>query len=472
MIYARRLLIIAVFLLAPSFALAAASLTDNTANIIDCFQYYNFGSVAMNINPENQAYSSGETISFKGTVENKNNFPIVSGEIFAKVFRRDSKGAGAPNGEHEIAQFYGVKDLNIDGNKTKNVEFNFTLPKEVVSGEYMVQFFFTVGEKYNLSGLTFHNSIPGSLSSFFVKSTAKDPIYFDKDNIKINGTAYGLRQIGVPFEKDKKIEINVPIINSTAENSNLTVTKDLYYWDSAYEKNKIKTDSENVSVPGNSDKTISYAIDNPDVSVYMVKLTAVSDSGQQTIVNVRPVVKGIFQPRLNFSTLASFPLKKDQKTAIVSCVHNAGLDTKDGKLVMTLKDENGQIIDSSTYSGGISGSMAGVAKVFTPQKDYGKLALTAEIYDSNGKLYDSYTENYDCSNFDPGICGSSPMAPALPTKFYKGISDQPVGFVTKLELALVTKVIIFVISFAVLVLIAFLVAFYAGKIIQKNAKKK
>jgi hypothetical protein len=382
--------------------------------VADCFQYYNFGSIKMDISGEKYTYASGNTITFKGKIANDNDSPVVDGGIYVKIYHRDPKGGQAQNGGFQVAEFYGLTNISLASRQTKDVEFKYQLPKGLANGEYDAQFFFEVGEKYNLSGLSFHVAEPGSTSKFSIDGAYKQAIYFDKDDIKVNGENYNFRAINKPSPNNKEIAITAPLLNPTQKSVDVTLEKEVFYWDSLNQNNKLAEDNEVFSLPpGQKEIKINYNISELKNSVYLFRLTAKSDSGQ-TVVNVRPAVAGMFQPRLNYVGLVSFPLVGSQKTVFFSCFHNTNFQGGPGKVVLTLKDGEGNIISNDEYNGQIPGEMIATAKEFIPQKNYEKAQLTAEIFDKDGKLIDSSNHIYDCSKFDPSICNASTQNPDSP----------------------------------------------------------
>lgn len=63
------------FLLPAVFVHADDGLTS-------CFDYYKFGSVQVDIAPENRDALSGTNVIFKGNVRNTNSYPIVDGAVY------------------------------------------------------------------------------------------------------------------------------------------------------------------------------------------------------------------------------------------------------------------------------------------------------------------------------------------------------------------------------------------------------
>lgn len=387
---------------------------QEVGRVADCFQYYKFGSIKMDLSGDKYTYGAGDTINFKGKVTNENDYPIVDGGIFTKIYRRDPKGSQAINGGFEVSEFYALTNIELGSKQSKDVSFRYLLPKGLANGDYDIQFFFEVGNKYNLAGLSFHVAEPGSTTKISIKGGNTNAIYFDKDKVQLNNQPYVFREISRPLEVNKPINISVPLQNPTQNKLNVTLKKEIYYWDALNEQNKISESSEELSLaPGQKAIDINYQTSGNLKSVYLFRLTAVSDAGQ-TVIDVRPNVSGVFLPRLNFVGLTSFPIVKGHKSSFFACFHNTDFGQGEGKLALTLKDENGAIISQKEYQGQIPGEMIADTQEFIPEKNYPKVQLLAQLYDSQGKLVDSSSHTYDCSSFNPSICNIVPNEPESP----------------------------------------------------------
>src|SRR3989339_1329531 len=55
---------------------------------VDCFDYYRFNSVQVDISPTHGATVPGTTIGFTGFVRNENSYPVVDGQVYVKIFRK------------------------------------------------------------------------------------------------------------------------------------------------------------------------------------------------------------------------------------------------------------------------------------------------------------------------------------------------------------------------------------------------
>ena len=67
--------------------LQAVSLPPGT---IDCFDHYTFGSVEVDVEPSLEQTIPGGELAFDGTIRNNNPYPVVNGQVYVKVFKKDA----------------------------------------------------------------------------------------------------------------------------------------------------------------------------------------------------------------------------------------------------------------------------------------------------------------------------------------------------------------------------------------------
>ena len=58
---------------------------------VNCFDFYKFGSVVVNVDPIVRTIQPGGVVQFKGQIINNNAYPIVDGSVYVKIFREESQ---------------------------------------------------------------------------------------------------------------------------------------------------------------------------------------------------------------------------------------------------------------------------------------------------------------------------------------------------------------------------------------------
>ena len=365
---------------------------------VNCFDYYKFQSVQVNVNPTATTYKSGEKVKFVGNIVNENNQPIVNGEVFVRVARKNEKHP--EDWDNIVDEFFALKNVTLKANESKPVEFSWNIPTGTTAGDYQANYFFVVGKKFNLGGLSFSNEVIIGSSNFTVKSDNTSYVQFDRSQTQVDGQKY--LQVGsLPIiEKGKSPVLKQSIENTFNKKENVQVTYELYYWDGLDESNKIDTKNETVVIPANSEKEITYQFPPMNTSVYFLRITATAE-GQKSILNVR-LASQQERPRLNYPAITEFPIKKGDKVTLFTCFHNTSVVNTTGRVEVTLTDEKGKQVAKIDYKGNIPSAMSADKIEFSAKKPYDKLKLKAEVYDKNGKKVDSYETVYDCKDF--GSC--------------------------------------------------------------------
>jgi hypothetical protein len=163
-----------VFALAQPVPDATASTSNQTAaadNAAVCPDYYTFDSVQANLSTPITSVVSGTAITFSGTLQNKNPYPIVSGGLYVKIFK--SRSASDANGPDVVDQFQVKDGIVIPGNGSVPISFSWQVPSYAESGDYSLATCFTNADKFNLLGLSFTDDVVGNTVPFTVSGDKK-----------------------------------------------------------------------------------------------------------------------------------------------------------------------------------------------------------------------------------------------------------------------------------------------------------
>ncbi len=397
---ARAFILLATFSLC-SFPFLALAQDVAPTGTVSCFDYYSFGSVQAKLSAPIASTVSGANITFSGTLENANAYPVVDGALYVKVFK--TRGAtNDGNGPDVVDQFFVKDTIAIPANGSVPISFQWKVPAYAASGDYQLAAFFTTAHKFNLLGLSFTDDIVGNTVPFTVVAEQDTRVAFDKAGVTVNGTPYFFAafppRVGV-----SPATVAAAIRNTSNGSARANVTWKVYQWDAQQEANLVQQEHTSVIVPGNGTAPVSVTVRDAAHSVYLV-VGELSWKDTKSIIGARFVREGIDQPRINFPSITSFPLKAGEETTLFSCLHNAGEHTvSDGRLDLTLKDKLGRMITEYSYSGNITSAMMGVKNAFTPAKNYDYAVLDAKLYKGDA-LVDETNIVYDCSAIDPSQC--------------------------------------------------------------------
>lgn len=392
-------------------ALTAAPTLAQEQKEVPCFDYYEFQSVKVSMGANKTEFMPGEIVNFSGSIINTNLYPIVDGYLFARVVKENP--AYLADGHFVVDEFFAVEKFVIDADTSKKVSFSWKVPDTLSKGNYKVLFSFTAGKRYNLAGLAFTNEVVASTADFNVSGTNDKSLLFDRSQTKINGAPYYHIADDVSYEPGSAITITQPIKNNHKEEKSVKIKYELYYWDGLDEQDKIKSTTEEVLVPANGSKVLTYKLERVESPIYYLRITAISGD-DKSIVSVR-VASPLERPRLNFLTVTNFPVFTGEKTELFACFHNGSDAPGKGTIVVSVSDKDGNEISKINYTGDIPSGMKAIAKEFTATKDYTYLKLSAEVYNGKNTQVEKYEVIYDCRALSSERCRES-AAPTSTTE--------------------------------------------------------
>ena len=387
---------------------------------VNCFDYYHFGSVQVDVTPSVASAVSGVPITFTGKIKNANPYPIVDGSVYVKIFRQRGNGEKDANGPDVVDQFYAAEGITVPANGEIPISINWNIPSYAVSGEYKIATFFTVSRKFNLLGLPFTDDVVGNTASFKVSGELKSGVSFKKDAVTVGGEKYYFAAFPPRTSAADPVTVEATLTNPTGESITVPVTWSLYHWSQNDQANFITSKTEQVTIRAGKSATVSFVVNDANHPVYLLQGVA-KWHDSSSIINVRFVRDGKDQLRINFPSVMSYPLTEGQESTLFSCLHNAGQSASvpGGRLELSLLDHKGEVIHSYTYTGVVTGAMMGVAEKFTPKKTYATFTLDAKLYQGE-ELVDQSSVTYDCEKLDPTACPTESADPTTTTIFILG----------------------------------------------------
>jgi hypothetical protein len=387
---------------------------DPPAGAVNCFDHYTFGSVTADLQTSTPTAASGTDLTFAGPVVNNNDYPVVDGTLYVKIFKLGDRGEDTPNSGTELVdQFMVEEGVNLPARGEKAVSFAWPIPAYAAAGDYMLTTFFSSAGKFNLLGLTFTDDVVGNIAYFSVAQGAPAAPHFNREKVTVNDQPYYFAAYP-PRVDAGPATLTAEILNPTDTAQTIPVTWQLYAWDALTQANLLDTKQDTVTLPANGTASLSYTVTDADHPVYYaVAFAHYKDA--KSIIGVRFVRGDVGRVRLNFPGLKNFPLHSGQPATLFACVHGMGeqATVPGNRLVLSLLDAAGQTFHTYTYEGDITGAMMGLQDIFTPAEDYHRFTLSAQLY-QNEQLVDQASLIYDCADLNPDNCPSA-AEPALPT---------------------------------------------------------
>lgn len=398
----------------------ATSPSTTTSGTVNCFDYYRFGSVQVDLSPTLSQTVSGTPMTFAGEVKNTNPYPIVDGQVYVKIFMNGGgSDFNSENGSALVDQFSLPETFVLPAHGSKKASFSWKVPDNAPAGDYTAAFFFQTAKRYNLLGLSFTDDVTGNQAHFSVTSDdARGVVFFDKNGVTLNGALHRFAAFPLRFAKDEPITAVVKLVNPRDETVTVPVTWKLYSWDSLRAEALKDTKAESYQLKPKEVKEISYVAAPIDATVSYLVAEA-HDSASKSILDIRFVRDGIDETRINFPSIASYPLEAGKENTLFSCMHSTNTPlVNDNTLTLTLRDDRNNVIHTYQYIGGITSAMMGVKDSFTPAKTYASFSLTATLTHA-GKTVEEVTQTYDCSDIDVTLCPIS--SPSIASEIIIGV---------------------------------------------------
>lgn len=384
---------------------------------IDCADYCKSQSVQIKFTNNKEIYSPNEVVELSGELINDNTYPIVEGTVFARITRKNNEHP--EEGNYIIDEFIVKDNISLKEKETQTINFKWTIPEGITTGNYKVEFIFSVGKQFILAGTPFYNEISMGGINFGIKSDQKSFLSFDRSKTTVNGEKYKHFGNWLTIETNKEALIKQSIQSTLNEERNVDITYNLYRWNSLNNSDLLDTKKESITLGSQTDKELEYKIPQLTEAVYYLQIVAQSKS-DKSIVYIR-ITTPQTNIKLDYLAVTRFPIKQGEGFSLFSCFHDEAATASKGKIEVILTDKKNNEVGRFDQEGLITNKMAAQKADITAQKDYDYLKLTAKVYDEKNNLKDQYETIYDCKNFnsckDSGIAQLS----SLPNDFAKAL---------------------------------------------------
>lgn len=383
------------------------------AGTVNCFDYYHFQSVQVNVTPTASSTPAGSPVTFTGTLENQNSYPIVDGQIYVKIFRDNPDQTAALLNANDLIDQYVLKSsISLAAHGKTPLSFTWTPPLNLQAGGYKAAFYFETSQRFNLLGLSFEDDVTGNTTSFNIgNNPSVKNVMFDKSSVTMNGQPFYFAQPPLSFGTTTAVKISAKLVNPTSDSLPVTVTWQDYNWDGLRAKSLVDATTSSVTLAPHTSTVVSYTeTKNPGVVSYVV--ATATAQGVASILDTRFGRDGREEARLALPGITSYPLTQGQGNTLFACFHAISPSMSDATVSAVLKDSSGNIIASTTYAGVIPGDMTAIAYAFTPAQSYTDFSLI-ETLSQGGTIIDQVTQKYSCADIDPSLCVEKTSATGL-----------------------------------------------------------
>src|ERR1019366_1202282 len=237
---------------------ATTSPIPSSNGVVNCFDYYKFGSVVAYISPENETVGTGMLATFSGSIKNDNAYPIVDGAVYVKIFKKQEDAAlTQENGGLLVDQFFAQKGIVVGANQSIPFSFQWKVPAYAYSGDYYAVTYFETQDKFNLSGLSFTDDIFGNTADFKVAGNISNGVSLNRNTVAVNDNSYLFASFIPTFSATSSVVVSFDVVNDTNKEITVPVSYKLYSWDALTEDNLITTSNDLITVSPASSKRVS-----------------------------------------------------------------------------------------------------------------------------------------------------------------------------------------------------------------------
>ncbi len=372
----------------------------------NCFDVHKFGNINLNISLDLQEYQPADIIRIKGSIENKNIYPMPDLKIEGKIVKITQEG------DRRIVKTVDeivLKDnINLVTKGTQEIDELYNIPIKAAKGDYEILLSVVQNDQISIAGLSFTDDVYAFNPQFKIGGNNIEEIAINQKGITINDEPYNNLAFNPRYKDKKPITIKVPIQNNSNTDKEVELEYEVYSWGDDSGKIKSETIQQKTIVKqGNSIE--SYTITDIKEAVYYVKVR-VKDTKTSSnirwgnIANIRFSNEDINEPRIAAVTFNTSPYSPEQDTQLVTCIHNTNQQEVETILENTIKDEKGNIVASSEYRGTVTGQVDGVYTKLPKGQRYNKLLVTSTIKDKDGNILNTVELNYDCQELDASQC--------------------------------------------------------------------
>ena len=367
----------------------------------ECFDYYKFGNGLSfdSFRTVRETYSPGEDLVLTYDLRSSMESPIVDGKVKIQILH-ESGGY-----QYIVDEFFPEKDVNMFNGDVLPKESRWSVPTDAKSGDYVIKSYFVIADKFNLAGVNFVPTIPGSETRFKISNPLSYSfIHFDQADTRLNGEPYSFVGFTNSIDENSVATIKTKIVNGGVDSKTGVVVVSAYRWDDLKEENLLDSKVFSFGLNEREKQDIEFSTPQLPTDAYLVVFTAKSSDGQTlSIIKVRVSVSGA-KGRFMYVGLDSFPLEANRPAKIFFCAANGAdyVNVFNGSGYVDLVDSKGNVIFKDTFDNYEFPTTPPDGKIttFVPSANYFRLTLRSYMYDESGNLVDFAPVVYDYSKFE------------------------------------------------------------------------
>jgi hypothetical protein len=389
--------ITAQFLVLSVYAVAHAANTT-TPSCPD----YSLDSVTFRISGNSSNVKVGSTLDIYGGVVNKNNFALVDGNVFVKIYKivNPKLSVEDPSNLRMVDRFLSFSHATVAPHSTSTLSLKWQVPESLSAGDYKITASFIVGDKINFGSIALSDQ---GVPAFRVTVTgpSSNEVYFDKLATALNGIS--ITKVAFPeFTKSEPVILTVSLKNTTSVKVSVPLKWKVSTGSSVSDASIVDSSLTMVEIPANGSAQASYTIKDTSSNQYQVIAEAKYGDAKAILTTSfsRKDVPGASVQ------LGAIGLSGQMGTGrILGCV-SAPYPIYGGKVMLAIMDGANKNIFTDSFALG-STTLIGFSRDFSFSESSGHLVLGINVIGPRGEKLDNLSVVYPLTASSATQSGSS-----------------------------------------------------------------
>lgn len=371
---------------------------------LQCFDFYKFNSVEVNLEASVESTVPGTQVTFFGTINNTNPYPLTDVTLVAKVFRVNEELVQQSNGNELVDYFTLEEEMVLNAGEIKDINYEWEVPTRAAGGSYFVAVY-VLDSNFALTGLAFSDDVYTNPAYFNVAAEDVSAIFLDKNATTLNGEIYQFAQFPpIINASNTPVVVSTELVNPSDEVRSVPLQWKQYSFDGSREDNLRNVKTEVVTLEPGERKVVSYEVKEENDPVVFISAVT-ENNGVRSILHLRYIQEDKRDvTRFSFAGLSSFPLTTGTAVTALTCAHTTGEPLSENKITLTLTDNHtGDEIYRYVYEGQIDGQVGGYGEEFIPTTNYDNVTLKATL-ENEGVTVEEVETVYNCKNISGVTC--------------------------------------------------------------------
>lgn len=332
---------------------------DIAAGLENCFIYYDYGKVAVNLATNKPQYIPGETAQIFGTIINENTFPLVDVAVYAQLRRRNTSQAAIEQGHYLLERKIMTQPMNLLPQETRSISAAFPLLSQYPSGSYELQYFIFSPKGFHYAGRPFLEEDYAGKSLFDIQESAAPLVYFDLASVQVNNSPVPIRGPTEEFEEET-LRVSAAVIDTRNKKSDIPVTVKYYSFEDTFEENLVTSETVTLS-PGTGKIETSFR--PPTSGAYVMVMRMETPAISELKYRFAKIGGQKHSLRINDLGITSYPPTSSDKAYV--CFHSpAPAATPLTTVTLRILDDVKNIVGQKTVTKEFPGEVLALAVPF------------------------------------------------------------------------------------------------------------